>query len=930
MRGATPLRMIRTAFFVTSLALASVATAQQHWAYRKPMRPAVPTGEAHPIDAFVRKRLAARGMGAATQANRATLLRRVHLDLVGLPPSVDELDAFLLDKSANAYEKVVDRLLASPRFGEHHARPWLDLARYADSNGFQADQLRESWAYRDWVIQALNDDMPFDRFTIEQIAGDLLPEPTLAQRIATGFHRTVTCNVEAGVHPEANRVNQVVDRVNTTATVWLGTTFSCAQCHEHKYDPFSQKEYFEVFAFFNNTPLEVRNPLGKEGVRFDFYGPKVELPLSAAQKAELAKLESQLEKLRGQRATIDASSKTRRDAWIARARAAVRKQPGWRPLEVVGFESTGDEDHEILEDRSVLVGGRVPDTTTYRVRVRSKLRGITAFRLETLTHASLPGSGPGRSDEKRPNFILSEFGVALKSVGEGTETAIKLHSASADYSQKQWHVAQAIDGNPRKGWAIGGRFFKDHHAVFQSEKAIDCGDDGELVFTLDQNFGRGRTIGRFRLSAYVGDPVALDLPPRVARALRKRSPNAAETKRIHAHYRAKDAGAAALARRIADIKKRIAAVKPSTSLVMVEQQTPRVTKVMARGDYLQPGETVSPKTPKVLHAWREEWPRNRLGLARWLVDRDNPLVARVTVNRWWARIFGRGLVTTEEDFGTRGARPSHPELLDWLAVEFMDKGWSRKHILRLIVTSKTYQQSSKRSSENIDADNAWLARGPRFRMSAEMIRDNALAVSGLLSTKMGGPPVFPPQPAGLWRQTGRNEPKYIVATNEDRFRRGIYVIWRRAAPYPSFVLFDGPDRAECHPKRSRTNTPMQALALMNDETYVEIAMALAQRVLRDVDASGDELSPRERNEARVAYTFRRVLLRDPSAREREHVVRVVERELARFGRDGAAAKRLIDGVRGVRIEPGIDQAELAAWFYAATILLNLDETITKG
>lgn len=899
---------------------AAPASGRSHWAYRKPQRPPLPETAAHPVDAFVRARLAAAGLQPSRRADKAALLRRVSLDLTGLPPRLDELEAFLRDDSKDAYEKVVDRLLASPRYGEHQARPWLDLARYADSNGFQADQLRDSWAYRDWVIRALNADMPFDRFTIEQLAGDLLPDPTPAQRIATGFHRSVTCNVEAGVHPEANRVNQVVDRVNTTATVWLGSTIACAQCHDHKYDPFSQKEYFELYAFFNQTPVEVRNPNGDKGVRYDFYGPRMELPLSPEQGQRRRGLQARIQALEAaRRAGREELGKARR-AWVARARLALARPGRWQVLEVADFSSTGGEEHEVLADASILVSGNLPSTTTYTLRTTAVPAGATAFRLETLTHESLPGTGPGRGDAKRPNFILSEFEVARLGPGPDQRQPLALHSAAADYSQARWAVAQAIDGDPRKGWAIGGGFGEDHHAVFQTRTPVTLQEGEVLEFILDQNYGRGRTIGRLRLAAFVGDPLLLDLPPAVRAALRAERPDKAQRRIIAAHFDRRHSQTAALDKRIRALKAQLAKIKPRTTLVMVEQDEKRSTHLMRRGDYLRPGEQVRAATPAVLHAWREDWPKNRLGLARWLVDEDNPLVARVTVNRWWARIFGVGLVSTEEDFGTRAAKPSHPALLDWLAVELMASGWSRKHILKLIVTSATYQQDSRRTHDR-DPQNALLSRGPRFRMSAEMIRDNALAVSGLLSTKAFGPPVYPPQPAGLWRQAGRNEPKYVVDRDEDRFRRGIYVVWRRAAPYPSFVLFDGPDRAECHPKRSRTNTPMQALALMNDEAYVEMALALAQRVLVDGGAT---------RAARLRHAFRRVLMRAPTAAEAAHLDAVLDREQRRLRRNPAAVDRLLDGIRGVPVEAGLDRVQLASWFYVATILLNLDETISKA
>ncbi len=922
----TPLRTLPAALAAAlAFALGPVVAQAPHWAYRKPARPAVPTVDEaswanNAIDGFVLARIRAAGLAPSSRADAPRALRRLYLDLLGLPPSVEAVERFEQDPSDAAWARAVDELLASPRFGEHWARHWLDLARYADSNGFQADQLRESWAYRDWVIQALNDDMPFDRFTIEQLAGDLLPAATPSQRIATGFHRTVTCNVEAGVHPEANRVNQVVDRVNTTATVWLGTTMECAQCHAHKYDPFSQREYFGLFAFFNNTPIEVENPRGEVGVQYDFCGPWMELPLSDEQVAHKQRLDSERAELVAQRDALVARAAEARADWERDLRARLAAMPAWRPLTVAAFSSTGDEDHRVLDDGSILIEGRVPDTTTYRARVDTALRGVRAVRIDALTHPSLPGTGPGRGDVKRPNFILSEFELSAAPMRGAALERVALRAVRADYEQGGWPVANAVDGKLKTGWAIGGQFGKDHHAIFRTSSPLGGDEGATLEFVLEQRYGRGRTLGRFRLSAFCGDPELLSVPAKVRRILGRSDRTPAQEQRLKDYYLSTLPEVAQVTRALEDVDARLAAIEPSKTLVMVELDEPRETRVLRRGDYLQPAEQVTPHTPAVLHAFDEELPRDRLGLARWLVDEDNPLVARVTVNRWWAQVFGRGLVTTVEDFGARGAAPSHPGLLDWLAVELVESGWSMKHVLRQIVTSETYRQSARRRTDE-DPENRLLARGPRFRMNAEMIRDNALAVSGLLSLEMGGPPVFPPQPDGLWRQTGRNEPKYVTATDADRWRRGVYVVWRRAAPYPSFVMFDGPDRAACHPVRSRTNTPMQALALMNDRAYVEAAVGLARRALALRAAGAGE---------RLAATFRLALARRPSAREAAHLEDVLARERARLADEPAAAAALLAQAAAVGVADDLDRVELAAWFHVATVLLNRDEVITKG
>ena len=716
-----------------------------HWAYRPPQRWPMPTvdNESWPrnaIDYFILARIEADGLTPSPEATRDRLLRRVYLDLTGLPPTPDEVDAFLADTSPGAYERIVDQLLSSPAYGEKWARHWLDLARYSDSNGYQADQLREMWAYRDWVIRAMNDDLPFDQFTIEQIAGDLLPDASVSQRIATGFHRATTCNVEAGVDPEANRTDQIIDRVNTTSTVWLGTTMECAQCHNHKYDPFSQQDYYQLFAFFNNTPMEVRQANNPNGVQFDFWGPKMELPQT---EAGLTQHQQAQEKLKQARDNLRRAQKT-----------ALNRLAEW--------ESTLDASAVAKLDK--------------------KLRDILA-----------------KSHEDR---------------------------SKAERNQLQKHYLSQMD------------------------------ELSQLRKVLDQR------------------------------------------------------------------QARLDALAPKTTLVMVEMEEKRPANIFVRGQYLAKGPTVLAGTPSALHQFNDSTPRDRLGLARWLVSSDNPLVGRVTVNRWWQELFGQGLVSTPEDFGTQGDSPTHPRLLDWLAKHFVTHQWSMKQMHRLMVTSATYRQSSRYRTDLAAKDplNRRYARASRVRLPAEMIRDNALAVSGLLSRRGGGPPVYPPQPDGLWRQTGRNEPIFATDQSERRYRRGIYVVWRRAAPYPSFVNFDAPDRMSCVVARSQTNTPLQALTLLNDEAYVEMAKALALRSVKD----------RTELQERITYAFRSCLARPPNDDELAALVELYQAEFIRFQDDPQTVASLGTGVVGF---DGLEQKDRQAWaamFCVANTILNLDETITKG
>ena len=899
-----------------------VESVEVHWAYQGVERPRLPMPRRsdwirNPIDAFVLNRLRQHGQRPSHQAEPRRLIRRLHLDLVGIPPTVEQVEAFAGSTDPRAYEQLVEQLLASPLYGERWARTWLDLARYADSNGYQADQYRNIWPYRDWVIRAMNADMPFDQFTLEQLAGDLLPAATVDQKVATGFHRLTTCNVEAGVDPEANRVNQVIDRVNTTGTVWLGTTIGCVQCHSHKYDPFLQREYYQLFAFFNNTPLEVEG----NGVTYNFVGPKMDLPLSEDQQVQFATLDAEHKSLEGRIRNRKEASQADRQAWEAELARRAGEAPSWHVLEVESFSSLGGASHEILEDQSVLVSGKRPERDTYTVTLRSDVEQISGLKLEALTHESLPGNGPGRHVKERPNFVLHELKVQAGAAdGQAGLETVALHTPQADFSQPNLNVAGIIDGDPATGWAINPQFGKPHFATLLTEKRIG-GPGWKIVITLEQNYGGCRTIGRLRISGMTGTPtpqVPDALLAILQKPIAKRSDG--EQEKLDEHFFSLDAEIRSLVKEREGVQKQLESIKPITTLVMIEQEQPRETHLLRRGDFKDPQEQVQPGTPGSLPPMQDGLSADRAGLARWLASRDNPLTARVTVNRWWADIFGRGIVATEEDFGTQGDRPTHPDLLDWLAVEFMEQGWSMKHVHRLIVNSATYQQSSRVSAIQLqqDPDNLLLGHGPRIRLSAEMIRDNALAVSGLLSHKMGGPPVYPPQPEGIWRHVGRNAPKYNTSNGTDRFRRGIYVFWRRSAPYPSFTNFDAPDRASCVVRRSRTNTPLQALTLLNDPAYLEIARHLAQRIIDQPGMADDR--------QRMAQAFQMVVSRQASARELDTLLELYRSELARFLENPEIASEVLGKIT-VAVA---DQPRLAAWFSIANVLLNLDETITKG
>ncbi|HEU0090736.1 MAG TPA: PSD1 and planctomycete cytochrome C domain-containing protein [Vicinamibacteria bacterium] len=867
---------------------------QRHWAYRKPVRPEPPAVAnaawiRNPIDRFVLARLEREGLTPAPEANRETLIRRVSLDLVGLPPTLAEVDAFLADTSPDAYEKVVDRLLASPHYGERWARPWLDLARYADTNGYEKDRRRSAWMYRDWVIDALNQDLSFRDFTIQQIAGDMLPGATTAQKIATGFHRNTLLNQEGGIDVEEARWETLVDRVNTTAFTWLGSTVACAQCHNHKFDPISQKDYYRMMAFFDNAEYRVQG-LGEVVTDKWIVEPDLELaPPEVLKKRDALKAEAEALKK-----TIDASDL---GAEIAAWETALESRPPrWIVLRPVRFTSAYTAALEKKEDGSLLVSGPKPERDTYTVTVRTPGAAITALRLEALPDPSLPASGPGRSSSG--NFVLTRLGVRA-----GPET-IPLVRAVADFSEDGRSVAQAIDESEDSGWSIDGQQGRAHTAVFLPGKPIRAGG-GTLTVTLEHTAGSpGSTLGRFRLSATSSaNPWGGIQVPEEIRKILDTAPmarTAEQTKVLTDYYRPLAASLDAPRARLAAVRRELEAIQIPTAMVLRERagSEPPSTLLRVRGSYMSPGERVYAATPAFLPPIPEGRPRNRLGLAYWLVDEENPLTARVAVNRSWEQLFGRGLVLTSEDFGTQGEPPTHPELLDWLATTFTSQGWSAKKLHRLMVTSATYRQSSRATPALLERDpyNRLLARGPRFRVEAETVRDIALAVSGLLSPKVGGPSVFPDQPDGVW-DNPYSKDKWTLSEGDDRYRRSLYTFVRRTAPYPMLTTFDAPSREFCTVRRVRTNTPLQALTTLNDPAFFAAAKALAGRVLRE---AGPE------PEARAVQVFRLATARRPSEAELAPLIRFYRDEAARSAGDDAAA-----------------------WTMVANVVLNLDETMTK-
>jgi hypothetical protein len=887
---------------------------EKHWAYMPPQRPTLPSTQAgdwlkNAIDHFVLARLKEQGVAPAPAADPYTLIRRLSFDLTGLPPSIAEADTFVNDARADRVEWAVDALLARPAYGEHWGRHWLDLARYADSNGYHIDTKRSMWPYRDWVIDAFNRNMPFDQFTIEQLAGDLLADATVAQRIATGFHRNTMFNEEGGIDQEEFRTKAVVDRVNTTMNVWMGTTMSCGECHDHKYDPFSQEEFYQLYAFFNNVP-----ELG--GGTNQSMAPEVTLPLDETQKSELNALESVLADLQKRNDALDARLTNELPDWAATKRSEMN---AWFPLSPTEIEATGGSIVEVLDDGSVYASGDVvpPHIETYTFRAAPPLSRITALAIEVLPDERLPEGGPGRADDG--GYLLTHVEAGLI----GSE-AWPVREARSVYRGGNEPPEKAFDEDQssRSGWSTGRHGGTPDSLVLVFEKPVDVTADDKLEIRIIQRLTR-KLLGRFRVWVTAEPMDGPLVPPHLADALG----DAGESSEgLLDYYRTLQLDN--YVPRITALRDKVEAIQKSavTSLVMSEMDEPRATHVHKRGNFLDPGVQVNADTPKVFPALTtsEEGLANRLDLARWLTDPENPMTARVTVNRIWEKVFGRGLVETVDDFGTRGASPSHPELLDYLAVEFVESGWDVKALLRLMVTSATYQQSAAVGGEAYthDSRNILLARGPRFRLEAEVIRDAALAVSGLLVARIGGQPVHPYQPAGLYEekiQTGYSVGAWPVVSGDNLYRRGVYTFRRRSVPYPTFQTFDGPSFEYCTASRPRTNTPLQALAALNDPQFVEAARVLAERVLR---GKGDQ-------DARLTEAFRLCVTRPPSEAELEELRGLYTRQQALFAASPEAADQFVRAGRSPLVS-NAPADELAAWTVVANVLLSLDEAVTKG
>ncbi len=1069
----------------------STSESTDHWSFRRPIRSETPEADdsisvRNPIDRFVGARLTREGLKPSPEANRTTLIRRLSLDLIGLPPTIAEVDAFLSDDRPNAYERLVDRLLASPHYGERWARRWLDGARYADTNGYEKDRERSIWPYRDWVIQALNDDMPFDRFTIEQIAGDLLPGSTPSQKVATGFHRNTMINEEGGIDVEEFRFASLVDRVATTGAVWLGLTVQCAQCHTHKFDPITQREYYRFLAFFDNvdepeidlpdptiaarrlelerkvegleasladrfpdrdsdrtwevaTPTRATaeshaqlsiNPDGSilasgSSPTTDQYEVEVEAELSGVSSIRLEALtdpslphqgpgrapngnfvlrelvvnddqgrpiklvaaESDVSQhsfdvggaidgdpstgwavdVGGGRLNQDHRATFRIDGQplaqgrgrltfhldqgyggkhtLGRFRIALGREPAspvgdrrarleamqkewesslklthWSPVAPSSVKSARHATMTVLDDRSVLASGDKPNNDVYKVEVPVDRSPLTAIRLEVLPHDSLPNRGPGRAHLfSVGNFLLTEVEASLGSADGSTSRPIKLRDASADFEEKGRPASQTIDGKVDTGWSIGGAVGSPHAIVFRLAEPLQVGPSERLLLTLHQFTIHQTTIGRFRVSTSTdaSPPVASGLPSEVEEIalipLERRTVE--QSKALERHFLSIAPELAKANAEIVALRRSIPAFKTSMVLRERPEGQTRTTHIHKRGEFLRVGETVTPGTPTVLPPLPSSPEPDRLKLARWLVAEENPLVGRVVMNRAWQAFFGRGLVATVEDFGVRGERPTHPELLDWLATEFPRQGWSMKAMHRLIVTSATYRQTSQAPPALLARDprNELLGRGPRFRVESETVRDIALAASGLLDLTIGGPSVYPPQPDGV-TSLAYGQPSWPTSRGRDRYRRGLYTYTKRTAPFAAFATFDMPTSEVACVRRERSNTPLQALTLLNDPAFVEAARALGRRVVLEGPSDA---------EGRARFAFRLCVGRIPTAEEVASIVEFRDKQADRL-RLGE-----LDAGKVAGTDAKGDPIELASWSMVARALLNLDETITK-
>jgi len=891
--------------------ISSGAEWRTHWAYR-PLSKTDPAKVKNDkwirntTDQFILDQLEAAGVTPSPMADRYTLIRRLYYDLLGLPPTPKEVDTFVNDHSTDAYEKLVVRLLGSPHFGERWGRHWLDMARYADSDGYEKDRPRpNAWRYRDWVINSINNDMPFDQFTIEQLAGDLLPNATGLQKLATAFNRQTLTNTEGGTDKEQWRVAAVMDRVETLGSVWLGLTISCARCHDHKYDQLSQKEYYQFFAYFNNGD-ESSASIPRSKKAHDAW---------LVTKAEYDK---HLESLRSQIAShnkfLEAKMPELEQKLLKKIKTQQSNPEKFHTLDLASARGPKGVIFKKQEDGSLLVSGANPAKAKYTLEFDTSVKDITGLKIEVLPDKSLSANGPGRT--KHGNFVLNDLRVYATDQDKfnADQHRVPLISPRSNYSQKDWPAKNAIDGNVAEGkngtgWAIANQFGKKHYLIISTTRSVSFKGPTRLQVVLDQQYGTQHTIGRFRITARTGHAPNDGIPASIVQALQvpkgKRDPS--QTKALLDYFSNKDPKIKQLQTELG----KPAPKPPVMSVRVISERTksPRTTYILHRGEFKQPKDKVSALTPDVLPALINQTQGDRLDLARWLVSGKNPLVARVTVNHIWANLFGEGIVRTPDDFGIRGQAPTHPELLDWLANELIRNKWSRKKMIKLIVTSATYRQTSthRPELERRDPSNRLLHRQNRFRVEAEIIRDLNLAASGMLSLKIGGPSVFPPLPAGVAAVSYANNFKWATSKGEDRNRRGLYTFFKRTAPHPNLLTFDCPDSNVTCIKRTRSNTPLAALTTLNNEVFSEAAKTLGKRLIQE----------KENDKDRIIYGFRLCVARVPTNYEQESLRKLL---------DGARKYYKTHETEAIAYNGG---TEASAWAATARVMLNMDEFITR-
>jgi mono/diheme cytochrome c family protein len=895
-----------------------------HWAYIKPVQSPVPEvtepgWNRSPVDRFLFSRLQAEGLRPGAEADRETLVRRVALDLTGLPPSLEEVDTFKNDTAADAYGRLVDRFLAKSSFGEHWARVWMDLARYADSAGYPSDPGRSIWAFRDYVVRAFNSNKPFDQFTIEQLAGDLLPDPTEEQIIATAFHRNTMTNNEGGTSDEEFRNSAVIDRVNTTWSVWMGTSMACAQCHTHKFDPLTQNEYFGFFAILNQTEDADRND---EAPLHQFL-----LPEEKARKKELEGRSAALEALfkapvaDWKRGFIEWDGSFPRNLqWENPAPSNVLSSNGVQPV--------------VRTDGSVLVPASDKGGDNISVQVPVNAGSLEALQLTTVSEGSFPGSGASRGANGA--FIVDQIRVSVISQDPKAKArdvkfrAVYASSIAGGFEpQTVVGLKAKLEQNARnKGWSVSNST-KAEALTLIPEKPVQLQAGESLRVELDQRSRKNEQLLASFALRYTLDSraeLAAATPSKMFAVLKEgadaRPPqNAAQALDYYVRNHAPEAEKERT--EYAAVKRDLEALKPNTVPILRELPADklRVTKVQLRGNYLNLGDEVHPGTPAIFPPMGVDAKPDRLAMARWLVSPENPLTARVIANRFWESIFGVGIVRTSEEFGAQGEMPVHPELLDWLALELIRSGWDVKAFLKTLLNTAAYRQSSAvtAASQEKDPENRLLARGPRFRMSAEILRDQALFVSGLLSPKMFGKPVRPPKPnMGLSTAFGKAN-DWEVSAGEDKFRRALYTEVRRNSPYPSFTTFDAPNREVCTLRRNRTNTPLQALVTLNDPVFIEAAQALARKAINQGGKSQEE---------RIRYAFRCALSREPSQKEVERLGQLIKETGAGFEKDLQRATQMATDPLGA-LPSGADAREYATWTVVSNVLLNLDEALMR-